>query len=80
MQTLGEIRERQGSIAQLRKDLGLTQEQIAALLDVTQGAVSKMERSGSIETLQSLIEAMGGELHIMVSFPGEPLRELNVPA
>ncbi len=59
VQLLAEIRERQSSIAELRKDLGLTQEEVAGLLDVTQGAVSKMERSGSIEKLASLIQAMG---------------------
>ena len=51
-----------------------SQEQIAQRLGVQQAAVSKLERRTDmyISTLRSLVQAMGGELDIIVRFPDQP--------
>jgi DNA-binding XRE family transcriptional regulator len=59
------------ALDELREARKLTQTQLAALLKVDQGSVSKMERRTDmyISTLRSYIEAMGGALHIRAVFP-----------
>ena len=58
-------------LQELCKALDLTQQQMAATLGVNQAAVSNMESQTDmyVSTLRRFIEAMGGELHIMVRFP-----------
>lgn len=58
------------SLEQLREGLGITQEELAKLLDVQQPAISKLVRRPDmkISTLRDLIAAMGGELQISVAF------------
>lgn len=55
----------------LRKSLGITQEDLAELMNVSQHVVSKMENGQNmyITTLQRIIEAMGGELKLLARFP-----------
>ncbi len=55
---------------ELRNALDLSQEQLAAMLDVKQGAVSKMEHQANlhISTLRRYIEALGGELEVQARF------------
>ena len=59
------------ALDELREARKLTQTQLASLLHVDQGSVSKMERRTDmyISTLRSYIEAMGGALHIRAVFP-----------
>jgi DNA-binding XRE family transcriptional regulator len=59
------------ALDELREARKLTQAQLATLLEVDQGSVSKMERRTDmyISTLRSYIEAMGGALHIRAVFP-----------
>lgn len=59
------------ALHELREARKLTQTQLATLLEVDQGSVSKMERRTDmyISTLRSYIEAMGGALHIRAVFP-----------
>lgn len=60
----------------LRKSLGLSQQELANLLEVTQPAISKFENMSDmqISTLASIIEAMGGHLEIVAHFPDrEPI-------
>lgn len=59
------------SLEQLREGLGITQEELAQLLDVQQPAISKLVRRPDmkISTLRDLIAAMGGELQIRAAFP-----------
>ena len=59
------------ALDELREARKLTQTQLATLLEVDQGSVSKMERRTDmyISTLRSYIEAMGGSLHIRAVFP-----------
>ena len=55
----------------LREARALTQTQLAAVLNVTQGAVSKVERRADmyISTLRSYVRAMGGDVQIRAIFP-----------
>ena len=61
---------------ELREARELTQVQLAQVLQVSQGAVSKVERRTDmyISTLRSYVEAMGGNLHITASFPEGEVR------
>jgi len=58
-------------LAELRQARQLSQEQLAAELDVRQPAVAKMEKKADmyISTLRRFIEAMGGQLVISAHFP-----------
>ncbi|MEB3221033.1 MAG: XRE family transcriptional regulator [Candidatus Sericytochromatia bacterium] len=58
-------------LAQLRQALDFTQAQLAALLDVSQPAVTQMEKQTDmlIGTLRTYLEAMGGELEVRARFP-----------
>lgn len=55
----------------LREARELTQTQLAQVLRVTQGAVSKVERRTDmyISTLRSYVRAIGGDLEIRAVFP-----------
>jgi transcriptional regulator with XRE-family HTH domain len=76
-----EARERIGSkvllleeamtMAELRRAMQLSQEQIAAELQVSQGSVAKLEKRSDmlVGTLRRFIRAMGGELEITARFP-----------
>jgi len=56
---------------ELRRARRLSQEQLADVLDIKQGSVSKLERRTDlyISTLRRYIEAMGGELTLQARFP-----------
>ncbi len=60
------------AINDLRRSLNLTQEQIAKMLEVNQGAVSQMEKQDDmyISTLYRIISVMGGKLELVAKFPG----------
>jgi transcriptional regulator with XRE-family HTH domain len=63
---------------ELREARELTQTQLAHVLQVSQGAVSKVERRTDmyISTLRSYVRAIGGDLQIRAVFPeGEVLIE-----
>jgi hypothetical protein len=62
------------TLRDLRKAMHLTQEQLATELRMTQDGVSRLERRSDlrISTLRSFVEAMGGAVHFVVSFPGRP--------
>ena len=55
----------------LRAARELTQKQMAATMQIDQGAVSRMERRTDlyVSTLRNFVEAMGGELEIVARFP-----------
>jgi DNA-binding Xre family transcriptional regulator len=61
---------------ELRAARELTQEHLAAILNVGQAAVSKMERRSDmyISTLSQFVKAMGGHLEIRAVFPDGEVR------
>jgi transcriptional regulator with XRE-family HTH domain len=60
------------TLQEMRKARALTQKKLAKKLGVAQVAVSRMERRSDLllSTLRSYVEAMGGSLDLVVSFPG----------
>jgi transcriptional regulator with XRE-family HTH domain len=60
------------SLSEVRKKRNISQKTLAANLNITQPAVSKMEteQNVGIETLKKYAGGMGGELILTVSFPG----------
>ena len=63
----------------LRRARGLTQQNLASLMNVKQPVVSHLEHQGNMRilTLRSLIEAMGGKLEIVARFPEGDVRISN---
>jgi len=59
------------TLNQLREARNLTQANLAGILGVNQGSVSKMEKRTDmyVSTLRSFIQAMGGQLQIKAVFP-----------
>ena len=63
-------------LAEIRKSVGLTQEDLAGALGITQPSLSKLEGQGDmqISTLRRLIEALGGEMEIIAHLPRGDIR------
>jgi transcriptional regulator with XRE-family HTH domain len=59
------------TLYRLREARNLTQVNLAKILEVNQGAVSRLEKRTDVyvSTLRSYIEAMGGQLQIRAVFP-----------
>lgn len=59
------------TLNQLREARNLTQTNLANVLGINQGSVSKMEKRTDmyVSTLRSFIQAMGGQLQIKAVFP-----------
>jgi transcriptional regulator with XRE-family HTH domain len=59
------------TLYQLREARNLTQVNLAKVLEVNQGAVSRMEKRTDmyVSTLRSYIQAMGGQLQVKAIFP-----------
>lgn len=57
-------------LRELREALALTQVEIAAILDVSQNRVSRLEHGDlertQVDTLRRYVEAVGGQLHVEV--------------
>ena len=66
-------------LRELRKAAGLSQEELAKVMDVQQPAISKLVRRPDmkVSTLRDLIAAMGGELHITATFPDRSVEIAN---
>ncbi len=62
------------ALQDLRKAMELTQEEVAAELNMRQGNLSRLEKRSDlmISTLRKYIEAMGGKLNIIAEFPNRP--------
>jgi DNA-binding XRE family transcriptional regulator len=58
-------------LAELRRERGLTQVELAASLGIQQGAVSRLETRGDnkISTLREYCKSLGGELQVLAKFP-----------
>jgi DNA-binding transcriptional regulator YiaG len=76
---LAEINSRQATLRRLREARALTQSTLAELLDMDQSEVSRLERRSDmmLSTLKRFVQATGGEMHIVVSYPdGGPVELL----
>jgi predicted transcriptional regulator len=63
-------------LAEVRRALKLSQEELAQTLHVGQAAIAKIEKRTDmyVSTLRRFIEAMGGELEIVAHFPEHAVR------
>lgn len=63
-------------LAEVRKAMQLSQEELAAILNINQASVAKMEKRTDmyIGTLRRFIQAMGGELDIVARFPDRQIK------
>jgi transcriptional regulator with XRE-family HTH domain len=63
-------------LAEIRKSVGLTQEDLAAQLGIKQPTLSKLESQDDIQvsTLRRLIRALGGDLELIAHLPGGDIR------
>ncbi len=59
------------ALAELRKAAGFTQTELAQVLGVSQANLSKLEHQSDIQisTLRRLVEAIGGQLELVVTLP-----------
>jgi predicted XRE-type DNA-binding protein len=69
-----ELKQEVESLHQLRKIAGMAQADIAAALHIKQPSVSRIEKQTDmyLSTLRGYVEAMGGELELVVRLPGQP--------
>jgi transcriptional regulator with XRE-family HTH domain len=63
-------------LAEVRKAVGLTQDEVAATLGIKQPTLSRLESQDDmqISTLRRLIEALGGKLEIIAHLPKGDIR------
>jgi DNA-binding transcriptional regulator YiaG len=61
----------EGALADLRRALQVSQEDLAKALGKSQSAVAQMEQRTDmkVSTLREAVEAMGGELRLVARFP-----------
>ncbi len=66
-------------LAEVRRALRLSQDEIAQTLQIGQGSVAKIEKRADmyVSTLRRFIEAMGGELDIVARFPDHSVKIRN---
>lgn len=66
------------ALGEIREQRGLTQSDVAELLAVTQGRVSRLERSPDVylSTLREYVEALGGRLEVAALFDDDRERVL----
>ena len=67
------------TLRELRKARQLTQVSLARELGITQDGVSRLEQRSDLllSTLRRTVEAMGGSLSLIASFPDRPPVELS---
>lgn len=63
-------------LAEIRKEVGLTQEDLAKTIGIKQASLSKLESQEDmqISTLQRLIKALGGQLELIAHMPGGDIK------
>jgi DNA-binding transcriptional regulator YiaG len=66
-------------LAEVRRALKLSQDEIAQTLQIGQGSVAKIEKRADmyVSTLRRFIEAMGGELEIVARFADHSVKIKN---
>lgn len=67
-------------MAELRRERGVSQESLAALLDVKQAAISKMEhrQDALVSSVREIVRSLGGELRLIATFPDGMERVLEL--
>lgn len=67
------------TLQELRKAVGLTQAEVSRSLQMPQSNVSRLERESDmlLSTLRNYIDAIGGNLTILVELPNKPPICLN---
>lgn len=70
-----EIGRRVSALQMLRKEIGISQVELAEILQTTQSNVSKMEagRDTKLAVLRKLVEAKGGHLKMVAEFDGREI-------
>ena len=63
-------------LAEIRKQMGLTQKDLAVALNIKQPTLSKIESQEDMQigTLSRIIKALGGELELIAHLPGGNVR------
>lgn len=74
-----EIAAYEATLAELRRARGVTQQQLAKALELTQPQVSRVEHRTDVllSTLRSYVEALGGELIVTARFPDQDAVEVT---
>ncbi len=74
-----ELMAEEMTLRELRKARRLTQASVARELGISQDAISRLERRSDLllSTLRRTVEAMGGNLTLVVRFPDRPPVELS---
>src|SRR5277367_4062163 len=74
-----ELRQEIEGLRELREIAGKAQLDIAAALNIKQPSVSKIEKQADmyLSTLRSYVEAIGGELDLVVRLPSRPALRLR---
>jgi transcriptional regulator with XRE-family HTH domain len=67
------------NLAEVRRAMKLSQDEIAQTLQIGQGSVAKIEKRADmyVSTLRRFIEAMGGELEIVARFADHSVKIKN---
>lgn len=77
------MRGRSGGLASIRRFRGLTQQQVAERMGISQSDVSKLERRRDqrVSTLRAYVEATGGRLQVKAVYPDSEVDlGLDLPA
>ncbi|MFA7235833.1 MAG: XRE family transcriptional regulator [Phycisphaeraceae bacterium] len=63
-------------LAEVRKEAGLTQAEVAEALNIRQPSLSKLESQDDmqISTLRRIVAALGGELELVAKMPGGTIK------
>lgn len=78
--TVDEITTRQATLAELRRAFQLSQQSLAELLDMSQSELSRIERRSDLllSTLKRFVEATGGRLQLLATYPGSDPIEIRL--
>jgi DNA-binding XRE family transcriptional regulator len=69
-------------LVRLREEMGLTQQQLAERMSVSQEAVSQLEnaRDLRVSSISRYVTALGGEVRLAVRLPDRAEVQLDLPA
>lgn len=79
-QEVAELEVLEMNLQELRKAAGKTQEELAEVLDLSQGGLSQAERREDhlLSTLRRYVEALGGELEVVAHVGDKRVRLVGV--